>query len=78
MTSTSHTRPVPLGDLIAAAHEAAGIITSDPRVAALIAARSVTRRLARMQRFDLIRALGASARIPYGRQPRTAVEARAA
>jgi hypothetical protein len=59
MTPTTRPTVVSLGDLVAAAVDAADTVTPDPRVAAQLATRTVARRLARARRLDLTRQLRA-------------------
>jgi hypothetical protein len=59
MINTPALNTVFLGDLIAAACDAAELVSPDPRVSARLATRIVERRLARAHRSDLARRLRA-------------------
>jgi hypothetical protein len=47
-----------LGDLVVAAFDRARTVTSDPEIAAVLAARTMGRWLARTQRHDLVQKFG--------------------
>jgi hypothetical protein len=71
MSTPARQNAVTLGDLVAAAFDCAGTVTTDPRVTADLTARTVARRLARTHRSDLARQLR---RLDRGR-PRAAARA---
>jgi hypothetical protein len=77
MSQASRARLV-LGDLVTAAFDRAATVTSDPRVAAELAARTTARWLTRTQRLDLLRALSAARQAPARRRSRPQPHARAA
>jgi hypothetical protein len=69
-TTGTNKNTILLGNLVAAAFDRAATVTSDPAVAARLATYTVSRFLARTQRFDLIDLLDqqVASRVPPARQ----------
>jgi hypothetical protein len=79
MANSSQQNVLTIGDLVEAAFDRAGMVTTDNRVAAGLAARIVARCLARAERLDLVRLLEAGRRpLAPGRATQTERPARAA